>query len=319
MNQNKRITVKDLARICGVSIGTVDRALNGRGRINAETKEKILAAADEYGYIKNQFARTLSSGSSNLIGVIVLNLRNEYFPALLTGIDAEAHERGFSTLFMTSGYSTEEEKACVSRMLSMNVAGIIVCSVLTDPAYYEKIAASGTPVIAVSNRIGGSIPYSGIDDFTAMHDAARHIAANGWEHICYISPALSKTGQNISAQAERAAGFRDAMSGAGISYDIIDTREALDSFEPPAGKRTALLCSSDSYTTRCIVRFRDRIEHGELGLMGFDNIASLRALYPELATVSYDACRIGMEAVRLLSGGEDDAIIPFEIVTGSTV
>ena len=319
MNQNKRITVKDLARICGVSIGTVDRALNGRGRINAETKKKILAAADEYGYIKNQFARTLSSGSSNLIGVIVLSLRNEYFPALLTGIDAEAHARGFSTLFMTSNYSIEEEKACVARMLSMNAAGIIVCSVLTEPSYYEKIAASGTPVIAVSNRIGGSIPYSGIDDFTAMRDAAWHIAANGWEHICYISPALSKTEQNISAQAERAAGFLDAMADAGISFEVIDTKEALASFEPPADKRTALLCSSDSYTTRCIIRFRERIERGELGLMGFDNIASLRTLYPELTAVSYDTCRIGVEAVRLLSGGKGDVIIPFEIMTGSTV
>ncbi|MBE6611106.1 MAG: LacI family DNA-binding transcriptional regulator, partial [Ruminococcaceae bacterium] len=58
MNQNKRITVKDLARICGVSIGTVDRALNGRARINPETKKKILDAAEEYGYIKNEFAHT---------------------------------------------------------------------------------------------------------------------------------------------------------------------------------------------------------------------------------------------------------------------
>lgn len=318
MNPTKRITVKDLARICGVSIGTVDRALNGRGRINPETKAKILAAADEYGYIKNQFAHSLSSGKSTLIGVIVLNLRNEYFPALLSGIDAEAHACGYSTLFMTSGYSAEEEKACVQRMLSMNVAGIIVCSVLTDPAYYEKIAAV-TPVVAVSNRIGGTIPYAGIDDYTAMYNAAKYILSRGWEHICYISPALSKKDQNISAQSERARGFLDAMKAEPITCSMIADKPAFEDLSPDSSQRCALLCSSDAYTLRCIAKYRDRIESGELGLMGFDNIASLRLLYPQLAAVSYDTCEIGMESVRLLLSGGGDRLIPCEVVTGETI
>ena len=72
---SRKITVKDLAQLCGVSIGTIDRAINNRGGINPETKQKILDAAAKYGYVKNQNARTLSSGSSNLIGVIIFNLK----------------------------------------------------------------------------------------------------------------------------------------------------------------------------------------------------------------------------------------------------
>jgi len=319
MKSNTRITVKDLARICGVSIGTVDRALNGRGRISPATRDKILAAADEHGFIKNQFARTLSRGTSDLIGVIVPNLHGEYFPALLTGVDAEARERGSTTLFMTSGYSAEEEKNCVRRMLSMNVAGIIVCSVLTEASYYENLTANGTPVIAASNRIGETLPFVGIDDYSAMRDAAAHIAAQGWEHICYISPVLSKKDQNISAQTERVRGFRDAMDSAGRSYEIISDKASFETLSPAPGRRTALLCSSDAYTVQCIVKFRRQIENGKLGLMGFDNISSLRQLYPELATVSYDTPAIGRAAVRLMLDGGKREIIPYEIITGNTI
>jgi len=317
---NKRITVKDLARLCDVSIGTVDRALNGRGRINPDTKAKILAAARDHGYIKNQYAQTLSSGKSNLIGVIVLNLHNEYFPALLTGVDNEATARGYCTLFMSSDCSPEKEQSCIERLLSMNVAGIIVCSVQKDPSRCLRIAEAGTPIIAVSNRIGEGIPYTGIDDYTAMRDAARYILSRGWEHICYISTALAKADiQNISAQSERARGFRDAMAEADIPFDMVADKAAFAALTPPENKRTALLCSSDVYTQRCIVKFRERIDSGELGLMGFDNSESLRTLYPGLATVSYDACEIGREALRLLLEGGDNRLLPYAIIKGSTI
>ncbi|MBE6613556.1 MAG: LacI family transcriptional regulator, partial [Ruminococcaceae bacterium] len=227
--------------------------------------------------------------------------------------------RGYSTLFMTSGYDPDEEKACVSRMLSMNAAGIILCSVLPDLTYYDKFSGTATPIIAVSNRIHPGIPYAGIDDYRAMYDAARHIIDRGWEKIYYISPVLSKEGQNIDAQSERARGFRDAVAGTDIRWEMIDSKEAFSAFSPDTGCRSALLCSSDAYTQQCIVRFRREIDSGKLGLMGFDNVASLRLLYPELASVAYDTCRIGVEAVKLMLDGGGQSLIPYEIIGGNTI
>ncbi|MBQ8508961.1 MAG: LacI family DNA-binding transcriptional regulator [Clostridia bacterium] len=317
MNSTKRVTVKDLARLCGVSTGTIDRALNNRGRIDPETKAKILETADRCGFVKNQYARALSSGRPNLIGVVILNLKNEYFPAVLTGIDAEAHKRGYSTLFSASGYSADEERDCIRRMLSMNVAGIIVCSVQNDVSYYEQIRDAGTPVVAVSNLLGEQIPYVGIDDRSAMRDAAAHILSRGYEKIYYVAPVLSKKGQNIAAQALRYEGFLTAMEQSGVEYEVIDTNDKLQSLTIPSNKRCALLCSSDVYTQRCIAKYRGC---DNVGLMGFDNVESLRVLFPDLTTVAYDMGLIGEEAVSLLlDGGGSDKIVPYRIIEGKTI
>ena len=317
METKKRITVKDLARICGVSIGTVDRALNGRGRINPETREKVLSAAKEHGYIKNHLARTLSSGKSDIIGVIVPNLRSEYFSALLTGIGEAARERGLATIFMTSDYSADTERDCALRLLSLNPAGIIVCSVLIDSEFYRDIIKNGTPVAAVANRLEG-IPHVGINDYAAAHAAARHIVSHGYGHIYYISPALSKQNQNISAQAERLRGFSDAAAESNVMSTVISSSKELEALSPLGAQKTALMCSSDAYTIRCIVKFRELIEGGQLGLMGFDNLESLRVLVPGIATVSYNTHNIGVAAVRTLFDVSGE-LFPFTIIEGSTI
>lgn len=105
----RKVTVKDLARICGVSIGTIDRAINDRGGINPGTKKKILEAARANGFVKNQTALSLSSGRPTLIGVIITALNNEFQTTMLTAIEEEARRRGFSTLIMLSGFDEETE------------------------------------------------------------------------------------------------------------------------------------------------------------------------------------------------------------------
>ena len=88
-----KITSTELAKICGVSQGTVDRALNDRSGISPKTKERILKAADEYGYIKNMHASGLVRGRSMLLGLVVFDLKNEFFSQLATAVEAEARQR----------------------------------------------------------------------------------------------------------------------------------------------------------------------------------------------------------------------------------
>ena len=172
-------------------------------------------------------------GSSNLIGVIIFNLKNEFPSALLTSIEAEASRRGYSTLIMLSNYSEKTERDCVTRMRSMNVAGIIAMSVVTDSGYYESLIHGGTRIVAVGNRIVGDIPYVGIDDRAAMRASTEYVLARGYERLVYVAPLLEKAAtQNIGAQSERFSGFLDAI---GL------TEAKLDSTEPdsmPLGSNT---------------------------------------------------------------------------------
>ena len=314
-----RITVKDLARLCGVSIGTVDRAINNRGGINPETKKKILDTAAEYGFVKNLNAISLSLGKPNLIGVIITNLKNEFLTTLLTAIESEASARGYSTLIMLSNYSPESERECAERMRSMNIAGLIVLPVISDPGYYLNIVRTGIPVVTVGNRIEG-IPFVGIDDFGAMKRGTEFVLSRGYRRLYYVAPLLEKAGrQNISAQTMRRDGFLAAASG--VEYSLVDNYSAYDELlsSLQSGslgsdeKRTALICPSDAYTIDCLPLVGDRV-----GIMGFDRLPMIGRLIPELAGIVYPTADIGKAAVASLLG-EPAKIFPFELFPGETV
>ena len=319
-----RITVKDLARLCGVSIGTIDRAINDRGGINPDTKKKILDAAAEYGFVKNQSAISLSLGKPNLIGVIMTDLKTEFVTTMMTAIESEASARGYSTLIMLSNYSPERERGCVERMRSMNLAGLIVFPVISEPDYYLNIMKTGVPVVTVANRVEG-IPYIGIDDRMAMRRGTEFVISRGYRRLIYIAPLLEKAGrENITAQSLRYEGFLEASEGVG--REIISDRPAykkllasLEAGELPDGERTALICPSDAYTIACLPLIGKR-----LGIMGFDRLQTIGRLIPELAGVVYPTSDIGKAAAKFVltqNGGESPAetLLPFEIVEGETI
>ena len=322
---NSRVTVKDLARICGVSIGTVDRAINGRGGINPETKEKILAAAREYGFVKNQNAISLSRGKPNLLGVIMPNLKTEFLATLLSAIEEEATALGFSTIIMLSGYSVERERDCATRMRSMDIAGLIVFPVISDAEFYRSVMRMGIPVVTVGNRIEG-IPFVGIDDRLAMERATEFVISRGYERLIYVAPLLEKAGrENLSAQVLRHEGFLAASDE--VRREVIADRRAygellgsLESGEFFGDTRTALICPSDSYTIDCLPYIGKRC-----GIIGFDRLPMIGRLIPELAGVVYPTAGIGKAAALLTlnpensSGIAAETIFEFSIVEGETI
>ena len=314
MSQRK-VTVKDLARICGVSIGTIDRAINDRGGINPETKKKILDAARENGFVKNQTALSLSSGRPTLIGVITTVLNNEFQTTMLTAIEEEARHRGFSTLIMLSGFDEKTELAALGRMLSMNVAGVITFSVAHDTESYIRLPET-IPVVAVGNRIDDRIPFVGIDDRSAMRAGTEYVAGRGYDRLVYVAPLLEREGtQNMSAQTERRDGFLDAVRGSGVRYDIIDSYEKYGRLGSYIGvERMAFVCSSDAYTVRCLP-----LRSENVGVMGFDRLGMIEALVPDISGVVYPTSEIGRSAVDALLDRGGDRILSYEIAGGGTV
>ena len=313
-----RITVKDLARLCGVSIGTIDRAINNRGGINPGTKKKILDTAAEYGFVKNQSAISLSLGKPNLIGVIMTDLKTEFVTTMMTAIESEASARGYSTLIMLSNYSPERERGCVERMRSMNLAGLIVFPVISEPDYYLNIMKTGVPVVTVANRVEG-IPFIGIDDYEAMRQGTEFVLSRGYEKLIYTAPVLEKLGrENLTAQIMRRDGFLEAARGR--EYTLIVDRPAyrellnkLSSGSLGHEKKTALICPSDAYTVDCLPLIGK-----DVGIMGFDRLTTIGRLIPDLAGIAYPTADIGKAAVGALFGEKYD-LFPFGLVAGETI
>lgn len=318
--QKSNITVKDLARLCGVSIGTVDRAINDRRGISKETRDRILETARAYGFVKNQSASSLSSGRSNTIGVIIFNLKSEYFADALSAIEEEARREGYNTMIMLSGYDAETEMECARRMTAIHIAGLIVFSVLKDPSFYVELQNNGTPVVALGNPIGGGIPFVGIDDRAAMRTSCQYVLSRGYERVLYVAPLLEKAKhQNIAAQSLRYAGFLDAIEGTNTSYTVIDTYDTYRTHFPTLDSaKTALICPSDTYTLHCLELFYDQTP--TVGIMGFDRFLTLGRLLPRLSGITYSYHDIGAAAVHvLLADQREDVLLPFTLIPGETV
>lgn len=295
-----RLTEAELAALCGVSQGTVDRALKGRAGISAQTKEKILETARLYGWRP-------SSGNSKVpkeqptIGIIVFNLSNDFFSKLISDFEQAAKARGILTTVLFTHYDPAEEISCLRWLHTAGVDGIILCSVNSGPVFENFLKQFLIPVIAVGNRTG-NIPYVGIDDLQAMKAAALSLAEE-YSHIIYYSPALRYP--NAFAQQLRYRGFLEAVASL-LSYQVITSPDELaDCYSSD----TAVLCSTDYYALQVYTKLP------KVKIAGFDNLSILDKLHLPIDSVDYDTSLIARSALQLISDKtQQDILIPHQII-----
>lgn len=302
------ITAKELAAICGVSIGTVDRALHDRPGINRETKEKILRVANEVSYRPNYVARSLVKGRTKTIGVVILNLHNQFFSQMVNAIESRARESDyFAYLTMTDKYP-EEEKNCLNHLASLKVDGIILFPINKGNMYDQYLKSLRTPIVTIGNMVSKYWPFVGIQDRKAIKDAVYFIASKGYRHIVYVSPPLAHVDKVNSYEVEeRLAGYREAVKeiGSPEGTSVIRNREFGQELEKAIFGRkgkTAILCSSDKYALEVLeyLRLKGIRVPEDIGLMGFDNIDVLRFVQPRITTVAYPISEMGRTAFHIL-------------------
>lgn len=299
---NLRITIAELAEICDVSPGTVDRALNGRSGIKAETKEKILQTATQYGFRSVSGNAKYSGERPGQIGVIVFNLNNEYFCKLLMEIESACRKIGYTTVVMFSNYDKKHEIENIRRMYSMGVEGIILCAANSGPEFENYLKAFDMPIVAVGNDIR-SVPYVGIDDFEAMREMTEYVMKCGYKNIIYFSPALQY--DDAYAQKRRFEGFLSVVQSQ-LSYSIITDIDKI--MEVYTGD-TVIVCSTDYYALK--VYFRTKGAR----IIGFDNIDILDKYKIPVTSVDYSAAKIAQEAINtIIDGRTEGKRIAFRIV-----
>lgn len=289
---NLKISTSELAKICGVSQGTVDRALNDRPDIKTETKEKILAAARQYGYrklVNSKYAKVRGQ-----IGVIVFDLNNEYFSRLITEVESVLSKRGYGIVVMMTHYDKRREIECIQGLYNMNVEGIILCSINTGDEFDNYLKLFDIPIVAVANRVV-SLPYAGIDDFAAMRDVACKIRNEDAE-IIYFSPALNYP--NAFAQKERYRGFISVICENDfiLVTDINDIKKKYD-------ESTIVVCSSDYYAFQVYFKAKG------VRVIGFDNMDTIRNYNINIDSVGYSMTEIAVGAADIITGQRSGDII----------
>lgn len=146
------ISTTKLAKLCGVSQGTVDRALNNRKGISEKTKERILAVAKQYGYRPNIHARSIAGGRSMLIGIVVFDLNNQYFSDILMRIEEYCAKKDYSAVVMFTDKDPKKEIECIKNLYHMAVDGIVLCPTdIYTVRLYEKAESIGAEIIGFDN------------------------------------------------------------------------------------------------------------------------------------------------------------------------
>ncbi len=301
-----RITTKEIAEICGVSLATVDRALHNRPDIKPKTREKILKTAKGLGYRPHLVARSLKQGKTMTLGVVVFDLDYRFFAQLVTAIEVRARELGFFVYLINTGADPEEEITALECLAGLNVDGIILVSVNGGLEFVQFLKSLHTPLVAIGNKISRTFSFIGIRDKQAIQDAVAYIAARNYQRIIYVTPTLSCKGRR-AASRDRLTGYREGLKTVQLPHlpIVIKDQEyltALEKISLTEGGKMAILCVGDIYALEILnyLEAKGLNVPGDVGLMGFDNIDMLKYVKPSLSTVAYPIKKIGIKAVDRL-------------------
>lgn len=221
----RSVTVADVAKAAKVSKATAARVLGGYGVVSDKIRAQVMAAATELEYRPNELARSMTTGKSGIIGVIVGDIENAFFSLAVRGISDAARVAGFNVIIANSGEELDAEKSAVDLLIGKRVDGLIVTPARCDRMEHLKdIRRVGVPLVLFDR----SIPELGVDSVTgddrdAAMNATRHLLEAGHRRIAYISamdtgadPFTDSQQIPNSAVRERVEGFLSAQIDAGL-------------------------------------------------------------------------------------------------------
>lgn len=312
MKKKANINIYDVAKVAGVSISTVSRALNDDPRISPTTKDKVRIAARNLGFQKNALASGLSTNQTKVIGVMVSQLNREFLASLVRSMEETAFNLGYSVIICQTNNSFEREKAYVDTLISSRVAGIIVTLSLETTTFdhFKKAKAQGIPIVMV-DRVTNELKDTTkivIDDFQAAYEATKHLIGKGYRKIAYVSgPVKQLLYQN------RLNGYRQALKDTGLplqeeweEYTLELTYEegskAAEKLLQLKNPPDAILTANNLAAISTIAYAQEKGIHvpAELGVLGFSEEPFSAFMRPSVTSVRQPSNDMGSLAVKKL-------------------
>jgi LacI family transcriptional regulator len=302
------ITVNQIAEKCGVSRTTVLRALNERGSVNKDTKERILAIAKEHNYRPNLVARSLNHGRTMSLGVVTINVENLYFVQSLNVINKEADKRGYFTNIVVCDENLDSEKKLIQGLADRQMEGLLISPINKGKDFEKFLLSLHIPIVCIGNRVSDSITTVQVNEMEAAMEAVELIVSKGYKRVVFVCPPLAVSReQNIYSHEQRLLGFQLSMKKyPELRTEVIGVQDYIPQIikllNDGCGLKTAFLCSGDSYALN-VMRWGS--QNGlkiprDFGLMGFDNINVLDYILPKLTTVSTNLEGVAATAVAEL-------------------
>ncbi|THD76675.1 LacI family DNA-binding transcriptional regulator [Thalassobius vesicularis] len=306
---HRPLTLRDVSEASGVSEMTVSRVLRNRSDVSEATREKVLRAAKQLGYVPNKIAGALASQRVNLVAVIIPSLSNMVFPEVLNGISRTLEDTGLQPVVGVTDYNPEKEEKVLYEMLSWRPSGVIIAGLEHSDAARAMLRAAGIPVVEVMDVDGEPVDTCvGISHRRAGREIGKAIVAAGYKRIGFLG---TKMPMDHRAR-KRFEGFTQALAKGGIEVAdqefysggsaLAKGREMTAAMLQRTPDLDFLYYSNDMIGAGGLLYLIEKGYDipGQIGLAGFNGVELLQGLPKKLATM--DACRaeIGRRAAELI-------------------
>lgn len=306
---NKRLTISEIARMAGVSTATVSRYLNGHfDKMSDETRTKVQQIISDTNYHINLQAQSLKNQTTHLIGMVVADIENIFSSILFKGSDKVFEQHGYQILLMNSDNSIKREHNQLQRLLDLQVDGIILQPISTDPKNYEFIRIADTPIVIVDRKINQeNWPEVSTDNYGYSKVLSELIIRMGYKRIITISEPLSDN----EVRMDRYQAVQDAAKGTNVIVDRIEIEtETTDDFiySQIMKKTDALKSKSVIYALKGTVLMRVRkllskfhiLIPKDIGVTAFDDWDWAQLMQPQITTIQQNPKKMGEKSAEIL-------------------
>lgn len=304
------VSIRDVARRAGVSVGTVSNVLNNPEKVSTKSSNLVQEAIEALGFVRNDAARQLRAGKSRSIGLVILDVRNPFFAEVARGAEEAAGEKGFTVLFANSDESFDREKSLLALFEEQRVAGILVSPVSSDLGEFLSLRDRGTPVVLVDRKSKNkSFSSVSVDDFAGGSMAAEHLIDRGKKKLMFAGGPLK-----IEQISDRLEGAKKAAESHGLKLEVVATKNltvlegrALGSeilSRPKNLRPDGIFAANDLLALgimQALVLAQDVSIPKDIALVGYDDIPYAGTAFISLTSVRQPSLLIGAQAVELLT------------------
>lgn len=294
-------TIRDVAKKAGVSVATVSRFLNGSGYVSADAAKAVTEAVEELEYELNPVARSLNTKRSSLIGLILPDITNPFFPELARAVEDVALSYGYTVILCNSDEDPKKEKNYIETLKKKYIAGFIVTSNQLDAPHY---ADTKLPIVALDRAINEKIPVVSSNNKEGAVLGTNALLERGCRNILFL-----RGPEALNPANDRYDGFMEAIGKSDVDYRIVtcpfhyaDSQKIVERELKANQAIDGIFASSDVSAAGALkaAAILGRNVPDDLQIIGFDGIAMGEMLSPGLSTIAQDVYKMGAIATRIL-------------------
>jgi len=301
------MNIKEVAKRAKVSTATVSRTINNSAKVKPGTAARVRKAIEELNFYPNTHARTLVSGRSRMLGLIISDITNPFFPELVKSFEDQAVQRGKEVIIGNTDYNPKRMAGCIQRMVERKVDGVAIMTSEADPAFMMELTRRNIPTVFMdTGKPGPHTANIRIDYAQGIREALQHLFSLNHRRIAFISGPM-----NLESARIRHAAFLAGIKSRGLSergliekgdHRIEGGAAAMRNLLKLSQRPTAVIASNDLTAIGALGAIHEaglRVPQ-DISLIGFDDISFAHLTQPPLTTIQLSRTQLAVTAFDAL-------------------